>query len=106
MEAYEKGEENSLLMIIVCVKLHNICIERWRIENPTKTNPTDLEVPDYYDLPDGLAVLDKEVVDRLENKYPGAPNRAKQNQIRLIYCDSIYSNGIRFGSDENEYVYS
>ena len=104
--AFEKGEENSLLMVIVCVKLHNICIERWKIENPTKTNPTDLEVPDYYDLPDGLAVLDKEVVDRLENKYPGAPKRSKQNKIRLGYCDSIYDHGVRFESDENEYVYS
>ena len=104
--AFEKGEENSLLMVIVCVKLHNICIERWKIENPTKTNPTDLEVPDHYDLPDELAVVDKEVVDRLENKYPGAPKRSKQNKIRLGYCDSIYDHGVRFESDENEYVYS
>jgi len=104
--AFEKGEENALLMVIVCVKLHNICIERWRIENPTKTNPTDLEVPDHFELPDGLAVLDKEVADRLENKYPGAPKRAKQNQIRLGFCNSIYGNGIRFENDENEYAYS
>lgn len=38
--AFERHEETSLLMIIVCVKLHKMCIMRWNTLNPNRVPAT------------------------------------------------------------------
>ena len=72
-------------MIIVCVKLHNMCIQRWKKKNPGRTPDED----------------DEDVMMLLENKYVGAPRRSLQNFRRLQYVESIHAKGFRFLRDDD-----
>ena len=96
--AFERSEKEAFLMVIVCVKLHNICVHRWRSKNPSRSIP---EVPVHCDVPDDVNTVDEEITERLENKYVGAPCRAKQNSIRLSLCEHIHRCGIEFQRDDD-----
>ena len=100
--AFERDEANSILMILVCVKLHNICVLRWKKNNPdrmpgaTETfySPNDAEE-------DGEDEDDASITRRLENKYIGAPRKAQQNALRLRLVESIYAKGFRILHDDD-----
>jgi len=94
----EREEKNSRLMVIVCVKLHNICVERWKLNNPGNFRP---EAPMNANVPEEVNTVDNdEVNERLQNQYRGAPRHAKQNPIRLAMAEHIYSKGIHMGSED------
>ena len=98
--AFERRERQALLMIMVCVKLHNICILRWMTNNPDKIpSDSDLDLPEYNVDEDDIT--EEEMLQRLENKYVGAPRRAKQNLVRLQLVQSIHDAGIRFTHDDD-----
>ena len=111
--AFERLEVPSLLMIIACVKLHNICVARWKINNPGSVETDD--APQHSNIPgaiwggsvpeEAMNLVDTEVIDRLENKYvdAGAPRRAGNNAIRVKFSEDIKNAGIdgsRFADDD------
>ena len=89
--APERRDRECLLMIIVCVKLHNICVARWRSRNPSSRIP---EVPAHVDVPIEVDAQDEEILDRLENKFKGLARKSAQNYIRLQFVDRIYECGV------------
>jgi len=96
--ALERRDKDCLLMIIVCVKLHNICVARWRSKNPSSRLP---DVPEHIDVPEDLDMDDEEVMERLENQYKDASKKSKQNTLRLQYMDRIFSCGVHFTREDN-----
>lgn len=94
----ERNEADSTLMVIVCVKLHNICVARWKTNNPLKCWP---EVPEHIHVPDEINTIDEEVRARLENQFVGAPRRAGQNSIRLSLCNHISSCGVHITREDD-----
>lgn len=89
--AFERREQESILMIIVCVKLHNICVMRWKKNNPNRVPGPEEQFYSPVDDYDEDADEDQAAeLRRLENKYIGAPRRSAQNLVRLRYVDSIY----------------
>jgi len=98
-KAMERRERKSRLMVLVCVRLHNICVARWKQKHPGNFHP---DVPAHENVPMELNnIEDGEVIARLENKYVGCPPKAKQNYIRLSMCDEIYSKGLYMHKDDD-----
>jgi hypothetical protein len=98
-KAMERRERESRLMVIVCVKLHNICVARWKVKRPGHNRPG---VPEHVNIPNEVNTIDDdEMIDRLENKYVGAPRKAKQNPIRLAMCERIYTQGVHMTRDDD-----
>jgi hypothetical protein len=96
--ALERRDQKCALMVIVCVKLHNICVNRWRVKHPMSRVP---QVPSHINVPADIEARDDEVVERLENLYIGVPKKAGQNSIRLTFLKRIYDCGIRFTKEDD-----
>ena len=95
----ERRERKSRLMVLVCVRLHNVCVARWKRKHPGNFRP---DVPAHENVPVELnGIEDGEVTARLENKYVGCPPKARQNYIRLSQCDEIYSKGLYMHKDDD-----
>ena len=86
-KAMERRERKSRLMVLVCVRLHNVCVARWKRKHPGNFRP---DVPAHENVPVELnGIEDGEVTARLENKYVGCPPKAWQNIISLRMCGEI-----------------
>lgn len=102
--AFERDEANSILMILVCVKLHNICVQRWKINNPHRLpgpHETFYSPDDCEQTGDDDEDNDDDVTQQLENKYIGAPRKAQQNAARLRLVESIHAKGFRLLRDDD-----
>ena len=100
--AFERRERDALLMVMCCVKLHNICIYNWKQNNPG-TSPSEIRIPSHDSVPEDINEVDDgdEIIERLENKYKVGLRRAKQNRFRLTLCERLYSLGIQIENDDD-----
>jgi hypothetical protein len=74
---------------------------RWKTQNPNRVPATgeDFFAPEEDNDDDDDD--DNAELQRLENKYVGAPRRSLQNLVRLRYVDSIFHKGFRVLSDDD-----
>jgi len=106
---FERLERNCLIMIIVCVKLHNICVDRWRKKNPGSRPMARAHVSDRSGKwggcisEDAIDVQDADIMERLENKYEaGAPHRGINDSLRFVFYEKkIHGAGIHFLNDDD-----
>jgi hypothetical protein len=96
---FENGD--GPLMIMVCAKLHNICVHRWRQNNP-HTLPV---VPSHIDIAPEYDLSDENIKTRLENMFTGAIPRAHQCAKRSALMRQIQESGMRVVIDDFESSY-
>jgi hypothetical protein len=116
--AFERYERKSLRMIIVCVKLHNICVRRWKIRNVSPgsytTSDPSADVPEHADAvsplhfggqiqPDAIELDDDTIKERLLNQYKdtGVPKQAQNTIHRLLFCNRISDAGVSIVADDD-----
>jgi nuclease HARBI1 len=63
---FEGDAYTSQLMIIVCAKLHNICVARWKQQHPDMPVP---DVPEHMDVSSEYDLSDEEVRLRLNSMH-------------------------------------
>jgi hypothetical protein len=79
---------------VIC-KLHNICMDRWMMNNPDITVGLD----DVFEQPS-----DEDVMERLQNRYVKLADRrrvyaARNIPLRDSLAKELYSLGIRFNKE-------
>lgn len=80
---FERDERKSRLMVIVCVKLHNICVNCWKVSNPGNFRP---EVPAHSNVPPEVnTVGDEEANERLQNQYRGGTTACEAESYPACY---------------------
>ena len=86
-------------IIRVCGMLHNICIDRWVIENPVvKFSANGERVwpnPEEHDNVHDASPEDDEIIERLHNNYVDAKRVSTDNSIKRKLTQDIYDAGIR-----------
>ena len=110
--AFERREKSSLLMIIVCVKVHNLCVERWKekkggkvpaanecFDSPTDAYPRASVDQDGEKYDEGES--NEDTARRLEHEFECAPRRSPKNTLRLSYVNSIFKKGLEFSRDDD-----
>ena len=79
--------------------LHNICIDRWVIENPVvKFSANGERVwpnPEEHDNVHDASPEDDEIIERLHNNYVDAKRVSTDNSIKRKLTQDIYDAGIR-----------
>lgn len=93
------------VLVLVCAKLHNLCVDRWMI-NGRRGNLDLVGVNEDIPLHDGIEnnrPTDIEVVNALSNRYSGIGDRAAVSDLRTTMMLQIWSTGIRITS-ENDLV--
>jgi DDE superfamily endonuclease len=83
-------------IVRVCAMLHNICVDRWVINNPSRFGrglqhwP---EAPPQWGT-DDLSPADDEIIERLHNNYVTAKARSSDCSARDQLMEEIYELGL------------
>jgi hypothetical protein len=83
-------------IVRVCAMLHNICVDRWIINNPSRFGrglqhwP---EAPSQWGT-DDLSPADDEIIERLHNNYVTARARSADSFARDQLMEEIYELGL------------
>jgi hypothetical protein len=103
---------------VIC-KLHNLCMDRWMIDNPAAARlgnypgstpfSNDSNLWSTFDISIGLDDVfeqptDEVIIDRLQNRYERLGDRrrvyaARNIPLRDALTDELFSLGIRFNKD-------
>lgn len=80
----------------VCAMLHNICVDRWLLNNSSRYENSKLVLPD---VPEQIGVDDPmpgddEILRRLLNDYAATVRTSSDNSLRMKLADDIYDAGI------------
>ena len=97
--------KNVSVIVLVCAKLHNLCVDRWIINgrrNNVDILGTDEDVP-LHDGIDNRRPSDLEVSQRLNNRYSEISTRAAVCDLRNSMTEKIWDCGLRITS-ENDLV--
>lgn len=81
------SEYNSLIMIVVCAKLHNICMDRWMQRHPNPADRPNLVVPNHDNIPHLHSPPPVPAV--LMNLSDEDVRRKMMNQIRVDWKDRL-----------------
>ena len=89
-------------IVRVCAMLHNICVDRWKINNPIKYGDRGQRWPD--DVPDSITgdsifPEEKEIIKRLHNNYIVERKRNVNQGLRSCITEDIYDAGLRANRD-------
>ena len=84
-----------------CAMLHNICVDRWLLNNPRnfhKNRRVWPDVPDQMHVDDPMPE-DEAIINRMHNSYIHARAVSQNNSIRHKLLQDIYDAGIVATSD-------
>ena len=89
-------------IIRVCAMLHNICVDRWKVNNPIKYGDKGQRWPD--DVPESMTGDDifpdeNEIIRRLHNNYAIHRRRNADQGLRQCITEDIYDAGLRANCD-------
>lgn len=85
----------------VCAILHNVCVDRWILNNPRnhyKNRRLWPDVPDQIHVDDPMPG-DEAIIGRLHNNYINARLSSSDNSVRMQLLEDIYDAGIVASSD-------
>ena len=91
------------VLVLVCAKLHNLCVDRWMI-NGRRGNLDIVGVNEDIPLHDGIEnnrPTDIEVANALGNRYSEIGDRAAVSDLRTTMMLQIWSTGIRITSEND-----
>lgn len=88
-------------IVRVCAMLHNICVDRWVLNNPVKFGKGLQLWPDAPNPwgTDDLSPADDEIIERLHNNSAEAKVRCAESPLRALLMEEIYDAGLRTGTD-------
>jgi hypothetical protein len=93
------------LQIIVCAKLHNLCIDHWLIVHGRSAVELDDIVPELSNTVNMLGGLnDREVLQFLNNNgfsHRNLPQNIPQNHVRALFIKQIHDHGVQMLRDDN-----
>lgn len=90
-------------IVRVCAMLHNICVDRWKKNNPMRAYGSNGErqwpEPEKHDEVEYADPTDSEIMERLHNEYTDARRVSTDNTIKKKLMNDIYDAGIRMRND-------
>ena len=91
------------VIVLVCAKLHNICVDRWMINDSvgSMAGAGDVEDIPLHDGIDNCRPTDAEVANRLHNKYSETSSTANFSDLRNVMAQNIWDMGLRITSESD-----
>lgn len=91
------------VIVLVCAKLHNICVDRWMINASvgSMAGAGDVEDIPLHDGIDNCRPTDAEVANRLHNKYSETSSTANFSDLRNVMAQNIWDTGLRITSESD-----
>ena len=88
-------------IVRVCAMLHNICVDRWVINNPSRFGRGSQLWPEAPPQRgnDDLSPADDEIIERLHNNYVSARARGAGSPARDQLMEEIYELGLGAARD-------
>ncbi len=89
------------LMLTVCAKLHNICVDRWIANGKPGVHPEYEVVPMHEGIDGAERPDDVEVAARMHNHYEGVKARQVNCDARVVMMEQIWGTGLQIISEED-----
>jgi DDE superfamily endonuclease len=90
--------KNVSVMVLVCAKLHNLCVDRWMINGRRGTLTGNSDLVEEIPMHDGIEnnrPTDEEVATRLQNRYNEIGIRSAVNDCRVSMMEDVWQTGLR-----------
>jgi DDE superfamily endonuclease len=96
--------KNVSVIVLVCAKLHNLCVDKWMINGRRGSLTGSSELVEEIPMHDGIEnnrPTDEEVATRLQNRYNEIGIRSAANYCRVSMMEDVWETGLRI-TDETD----